>query len=276
MIEQCSDVNPFEDETALDALRGLPSYEEALSRLLYLVEHGRPYGVVRGPAGTGKTPLLQCLMGELRRVGQECGFLDLRRASAEDFAWRIACELGTAPPGGDVHRQWWLVEDALQGRALAGRATILVLDHLGEQDRSLHQQLERLFAFADSCAGWCTVLGAARSEQSSRDASVQHRFDLRIELGPLSMEETHQYFRQLAEISGCATFDDESVQMLHELSGGTLRALTALGRLAILARSSEAAPQVTAEIISLVASEISPPHVRHMPAPRTAVVATMN
>ena len=52
MSEGSREVNPFEDGSAAGALRGLPVFEEALARLLHTAEHGRPFAIVRGPAGT--------------------------------------------------------------------------------------------------------------------------------------------------------------------------------------------------------------------------------
>ena len=275
MIQQCSDVNPFDDGTLLDALRGLSCFEEALSRLLYLAENGRPCGIVRGPEGTGKTPLLQCALRELRRGGQECGFLDVRRSSTAEFAWQIACELGTAPSSADGRRDWRLVEDAVQGRALAGRTTILVLDHLDEQDATFHPQWERLLAIAEASAGWCTVLGAARDDSAMIDQLTRRHAALRIDLAPLTLEETGDLLSQVVAISACRPFSDEAVKMLHDRSGGVLRTLTELGRLSILAQSAESSLRVTEETIELVAAEVVlPPQGRKL-IPEAAVTATI-
>jgi type II secretory pathway predicted ATPase ExeA len=276
VIEQRSDVNPFDEETAMDALRGLPSFEEPVSRLLYLAENGQPCGIVRGPAGVGKTPLLHCVIRELRRSGQECGFVDLRRTSDDELAWTIASELGTVPSRGAGRADWRLVDDAIQGRALSGRATVLLVDHLGERGAASQMELQRVLAIAESSAGWCTVLGAARSDMPAVDRFVWEHSGLRIDLSPLSQDETRQYFSQLVELSGCAPFSDESVSLLHEYSQGVLRVLASLGRLAILAGSSEAAPTVTAEMISLVAAEVTSPLNRHRVIPQAAVVATID
>lgn len=260
MGERRHEINPFEDGTALGALRGVPAFEEALSRLLYLAEHGRPCGIVRGPAGSGKSPLLECVIGELRCGGQECGEIDLRRTSADEFSWRLACELGTAPSRSDHRWCWRLIEDALRGRALAGRMTILTLDHLGEQGTDLLAELQRLLAIAEASAGWVTVLCAARSELRAVDHFVHAHSELRIELGPLDVDETGEFLRRVVETTGCCPFDEESVGALHAHSRGVLRDLMTLCRLAILARSGEETPHVTAEIVRLVAAEFTPSH----------------
>ena len=276
MVERCCDINPFEEGTALGAVRSLTSFEEALSRLIYLAEHGRPCGIVRGPSGSGKSLLLETVTPELRRGGQECAVIDLRRTSAEEFAWQVACELGTAPLRPDRHQCWRLIEDVLQGRALAGRVTILVLDHLGEPGSDLLAELQRLLAITETSAGWCTVLGAARSESADMDRFVQEHSELRIELSPLDVDEAGKYLHQVVAMTGCRPFDDAAIQTLHESSRGVLRDLMTLARLALIARSAEEAPCVTGEIVRLVAAEVSPQPLRQKQDDQSAMAAVVN
>jgi type II secretory pathway predicted ATPase ExeA len=275
VIERCREINPFEDGTALNALRSLPSFEEALSRLVYLAEHGRPWGMVCGPAGSGKTQLLQFVIRELHHNGQECGVVDLRRTSADEFSWQVACELGTAPPLAERRRSWRLIEDAIQGRSLAGRVTVMVLDHLGEQSSDMLPQLKRLLAIAETSAGWCTILAAARSERQNLDRFVQEQSELRIELGPLDLDETNEFFRRIVETTGCCPFDADAVQALYEYSQGILKTLITLGRLTLIARSTAEAPHVTGQLVRSVSAEVPGQLFQHPRADQPALMAAV-
>src|SRR5690606_19650700 len=146
------EANPIADGSAPAALRGLPAVAEALARLLHTAEHGRPVGIVRGPAGRAQSQLLACIA----REAPACGSLDLRRSSADEFVNQLCDELGAVQTGRT--RAWKAIEDALLGRAHAARPTLLLLDHLEAADEHLLRQIERLLAVAEAAAGWCTVL----------------------------------------------------------------------------------------------------------------------
>ena len=61
---------PFERTFAPDRFFASPVHEEALARLLFLVEEFRRTGIVIGPAGTGKTYLLKQLQQRAERLGR--------------------------------------------------------------------------------------------------------------------------------------------------------------------------------------------------------------
>lgn len=256
MSERRRDINPFEDDSALAGLRGLPSFEEALARLLHTAEHGRPFGIVRGPAGTGKTELLNCVAFESRQAGQECGQIDLRRCSADEFAWRLACELGAAPMSTDPQRCWRSVEDTIMGRALARRPTLLLFDHLDAADTALTQQLQRLLAIAHASAGWCMVLCAGCAEHAGVETIARQHADLRIELGPLHESEVCELLQHIVDRSGCAPFTLAAMRAIHTHTGGLVRNILHLGRLCLLARLAEEITEVTDEIVSTAAGEV--------------------
>jgi len=54
-----------------------PGHEEALARLMYVVDQRRRCGVLLGPAGTGKSLLLTVLLAETRRLPREVVLVDL-------------------------------------------------------------------------------------------------------------------------------------------------------------------------------------------------------
>jgi type II secretory pathway predicted ATPase ExeA len=257
--EQRRDVNPFEDGSAAAALRGLPSFEEALARLLHTAEHGRPFGIVRGPAGAGKSQLLECVAREARGGVQ----IDLRRSSAGEFVDQLCDELGaalTAKP-----HAWKVIEDILLGRALAARPTLLLLDHLEAADADLLRQVERLLAVAEASAGWCTVLAAGCTPSAVVESIARVHGELRIELGHLEADETAQYLQQVVVQSDCPPFTDKAAAAVHDATGGLLRDIVRLCRLTLFAASTEEASEVTAEIVRMVTGELSPPRGTNLP-----------
>jgi general secretion pathway protein A len=247
------EINPFEDGSAAASLRGLPGFEEALARLLHTAEHGRPFGIVRGPAGTGKSQLLECLGRELRQyVG-----VDLRRSSAGEFVDQLCDELGVNHTA--QARSWKGIEDVLLGRAHAARPTVLLLDHLEAADSELIAQVERLLAVADAAAGWCSVLAAGRIPSPDVAAIARRHGELRIDLEPFAEDETMLFLQQVVSSRGCHPFTGEAAAAMHEATGGLFRDIVRLGRLALFAVSTDGAPSVSAETVWMVAGELAAP-----------------
>ena len=48
-----------------------PPHEEAMARLEYLIEQRRRFGLLRGPAGTGKSLVLKEAAREAKRLGRD-------------------------------------------------------------------------------------------------------------------------------------------------------------------------------------------------------------
>lgn len=276
MIEQQRSTNPFVDGSAIVALRGLPSFEEALSRLMHTAEHGRAFGIVRGPCGSGKSLLLQSVASESRRAGHECGQIDLRRCDADEFSWRLACELGAAPSSMDRRSCWRLVDDTITGRALASRVTTLLLDHLEAASEQTAEEVRRLLCLAEASAGWCSVLAAGEEHSPVVYQIADQYAELRIELGSLEVDETRDLLRRVAGMTGCPEFTQDAVAALQERTAGLLRDVLRLSRLALFACDAEEATEVSDRMVIMVAGETLMPQRRrftlaeHAPLPASA------
>ncbi len=87
-------------------------HEEALARLLFLVENHRRCGVLSGAAGTGKSLLLGILGREAARTGGEVAHIDLFGRSSLEMLWEIVAELGVpAGPDDAAPRLWRTLHD---------------------------------------------------------------------------------------------------------------------------------------------------------------------
>ena len=70
--------------------------EEALARLHFLVDHRRRLGLLEGPAGCGKTMLMD-IAGRIRQQGRQVVTMNLMGLDAGEFLWRLAAGLGANP-----------------------------------------------------------------------------------------------------------------------------------------------------------------------------------
>ena len=93
-----------------------PTHEEALARLHFLVEENRRLGILMGPAGSGKSLLLEVFADEVRRRGRSVAKLNLvgmepaegplvAGVSMGEPARTVGiCRRGMAGTGGSAHR----------------------------------------------------------------------------------------------------------------------------------------------------------------------------
>src|SRR5258708_4541956 len=72
-------------------------HEEALARLMFLVEQHRRCGVLSGPSGTGKSLALEVLRREALRTGAEVALVDLRGCGGREMLWEVLATLGLSP-----------------------------------------------------------------------------------------------------------------------------------------------------------------------------------
>src|SRR5262249_12784534 len=84
-----------------------PGHEEALARLMFLVEHRRRCGVLSGPVGTGKSLVLELLRREAGRHGGEVALVDVLEAGGREMLWEVLATLGLSPGIEDSQYALW-------------------------------------------------------------------------------------------------------------------------------------------------------------------------
>src|SRR5262245_48047119 len=122
-----------------------PGHEEALARLIFLVEQHRRCGVLSGPAGSGKSLVLEFLRRETLRTGAEVAAVDLIGLSCREMLWEILAALGRSTGIDDSpHRLWRLLHDHITANHEAHVPLVLILDHLDRAQPECVVAVERL------------------------------------------------------------------------------------------------------------------------------------
>lgn len=261
------------------ALR-VPPFEEALARLLYVVEHRRPCGLVVGPAGTGKSVLLKVLVREL--AGSEAAqgacrplLLDRHATAGSDLGWALAAAMGLAPrdrwPG---ELLWRAIEDRFQGAAMAGQSIVPVVDHTDQTDQRALVDLGRCCHLAQQYH--CTVVVSARPVLSTGlvDA-VGPLCDLRIELPLWDLEETSQFVTSVLSAGRKPQLAEDAARAIHSCSGGRMRDILQVLRLVLFAADAQGREHIDAHLVQTVAGEIWQPAARLRSNPAVLPAASM-
>jgi general secretion pathway protein A len=237
-----------------------PAHEEALARLLYLVEQHRRCGVLWGPAGTGKSLVLELLRREAVRTGAEVALVDLLGSSGREMLWEVLAALGLSPAVNESQMNLWRrLHDHVLASRYAHASLVLIFDHLDRAHADCVALIERLQHLSSGGnSGLTLVLGVAGDRAAGIWQTLREVSDLRIDLPPLDCNETQRYVEFLLLRAGAdrPVFDRSAFDRLFDETHGIPRDLNRLCDLALLAGMADQAVHIDAAIVSAAAEEL--------------------
>ena len=246
-----------------------PWHEEALARLLFLIEQRRRCGVLSGPAGTGKSLVLEVLRREAARGAGQAALVDLFGQSGREMLWETLAALGLSPAADDSpQRLWRKLNDRVSANRYVRSPLVLVLDHLDRAHTDCLATVERLQHMASAGDTGLTLILGVRSERASGLAqSLREISDLRIELPAFDREQSQQYVEALLARAGAdrPLFEPAAFTRLFDETRGVPRELNRLCDLALLAGMADRAQCVDESIIAAAAEELRVSHDRDQP-----------
>lgn len=230
-------------------------HEEAYSRCEFLIHERRPFGLVTGPAGSGKSQLLRRLAARGRRQGGPPPVqIDMTGGTEHRLLAELVTGLGVAAEPGDHWRSLQAVRDRLEGHADCGSGQLLLLDHLDAAEPSALKLLTHLLRIAGPSRS-LTVIGAARLPLPPALQTLMVDFGfVRIELGWLGPTETREFLRGSSRQTG--DFDPRAWEAVHSLTRGQPRQVDRLVELVLLANSVEGTGDVSLEMVHAAFREL--------------------
>lgn len=242
------------------------AHEEALARLSHLVEQRRRFGLMLGPAGTGKSLVLRAAADEAKRLGREVAVLDLFGIDSHDLLWKLAVALRLGPTERWSHAALWrAVTDHWHALHSARLPSVLLLDHLERAEADCLGMIERWLHFDVANDGGLTVLAAAREDVDGLLMSeLAEQSDLRIELPCLDRQETAAFVREWLFRTGRSRelFRRDAIEALFDLCGGAPREIIRLCQLASIAAERDELDRIDSVMLLDVASELPRSHRR--------------
>ena len=237
-----------------------PPHDEALARLEYLVSQRRRFGLMLGPAGTGKSLVLRAAADEARLLGREVAMLDLFGADSHDLLWKLAEALRLGPTERWSRSALWrAVTDHWHALHSAQISSVLLLDHFERAESDCFGVVERILHLDVTNDGCLTILAAARDGTDELLlAELTSCSDLRIELPRLDRHETAGFTRTLLGNTHHhrEMLNRHALDTLFDLSAGTPREIVRLCQLAWAAAERDDLDAVDSDLLMEVAGEL--------------------
>ena len=235
------------------------AHDEALARLLFLVEERRRCGLLSGATGTGKSCLLRQVQASAMRLGRLCVRVDATGLDDHELAWHVAdgcqadCDAGDSPA-----RLWSGLQTRFTGLSVVQQPVVALIDHFDLVEFGCSQSLRRLMQLADATGAELTVLIAARERCTA--PLLLDFVELHVELSAWSEDETARFlWDSLRRAGTCeAIFTADAIQAIHALTHGNPSKVVWLCDLALLAALSEDRRRVDSQIVEAAAMELSP------------------
>jgi general secretion pathway protein A len=249
---------PFERSYAADQFFSSPMHEEALARLLFLVEESRRSGIVVGPSGTGKTFLLKLVEQRAERSGRITVRCDAVGLDGNELLSQIAAGCFVAvEPDASPARIWSGLSTKFTALKYVRQPIVVIIDHFDLVDFRSQQTVCRLRQVADSIGVKLTLIVATRDRVVP--SILQDVLDLRIELAGWSFDETMHFISTALSKAGTSAsfFTDEALHTIHDLTGGIPASVVSLCNLSLLAAVGCGDKLITSQIVEAAVDELS-------------------
>jgi general secretion pathway protein A len=256
---------PFEPCADRTTFFASESHEGARVKLRYAVENRRGAVVLAGPAGVGKTMLVELFRSELGASFAPQAQVVFPQMSSRDLLAYVAETLGAPAaesPRHTIDESVRRIEGALRRNAEQDQHAVLVIDeaHLLEDCGAL-ETLRLLLNFERGGQPMLTLVLIGQMgliSAVSRLPSLEERIAVKALLRSFTIEETAEYVRFRLTAAGATrdVFTPDALEALHYLGHGVARQINRLGDLALLVGFAEQLPRLTAEQIEAVSEEL--------------------
>ena len=207
---------------------------EALSNLRYGLTTPRGMTLLLGEAGTGKTTLVQTVLGELDPGHVECVLVSNPTLKRDEFYEYLSTAFHLeSHTASSKARFLFALRRHLEERHRAGKLSAVIIDEAQSVPYELLEEVRLLSNIETPSRKLLNVVLAGQPELASRlnESSLRQlkqRISLRCELRPLDFAETAGYIAGRIRVAGgkpADIFSREAVAAIHEASSGVPRTI---------------------------------------------------
>ncbi len=236
---------------------------EAVSRLLYLIEVGEPFGVICGSDGSGRTRILTRLREEIERTGKPVVTLNVSGLDETAALSELTTALSSSARRGMArHELVSLLRDEMAGRVHCGIHTVILIDDLHRAQTDMESFLRVMTALNSwssnaGRSGKLTVI-VASDRPLANGLSLESL--LQIRLTPLDSTESSDFVRSLVRRHGipATSMDESAIRAICDLSRGNAARISRVCELLAVLHETSPESSITSETVSAVMHELAP------------------
>lgn len=253
--------DPFSKEIE-DAELWMPSCKEQLVQRLVASVQGRTSALLVGEPGFGKTCILRALRHRLPEAGYRLTYCHNATLGRRDFYRQLCITLGLQPKA-SAAAVFAQVSAHLQDLGQEQVHPVLLLDesHLLQQDVLDHLHILLNFSWDSKALLSVVMIGLPELRDQlelRRNRYLYSRLGTRLQISPAGPEGTREYVSyrlSTAGRGGTPLFESGALTLLHEASGGALRAIDRLAGLALRQGADAKSEQIGVELLQRVVAQ---------------------
>jgi type II secretory pathway predicted ATPase ExeA len=217
---------PFANVPARSTFYRSPQHEEALRRLLYVIEQRKGVAMLTGEVGCGKTTVTKALANHLNKDRVQFQMISNPALQPEDLIKAILLKLGGTALNGSKTLMLDELHKLLLQNEESGLSTVLAIDEahvignratLDELRMLLNYQSEETFLITLILLGQPPLL-----KNVSELQPLKERIAVKFNLEPLDLENTVRYvlYRLKHAGAGRGIFTRQAVERVYDFAGG--------------------------------------------------------
>jgi len=249
---------PFQTVPDPDFFCPFPAYQEILDRLLYVAEYGKGVALVSGEIGSGKSTLSRVLIFRLNEEKYDVGLVINPSIPAKELLYEIALQLGISSPKGQRSAIFRAINKHVLRNAQKGKNTVLIIDEAQTiTQKASFEELRMLLNFQLSDRHLLTLFLLGQpdlNEKIAHQPPLNQRVAVRMNIGPLTLEETASYIEYRLEKAGAKRriFTDEAIKMIYQEAEGLPRSINNHCDLCLLEGMKEQLKKIDASLAKSV------------------------
>ncbi len=237
---------PFENTPNPKFLYHSKEHEEALFRMLYVVEQRKGAALLTGIFGCGKTVLGRALLAKLNKNIYRVAIINNPYLKSVELLRTIARQLGVTELSENLNEMsadtfLQRIEEVLVNNANDGKETLIIIDeaHMIKDDE-IFEELRLLLNFQTEEKFLLTLILMGQSELTEKvrkHKPFAQRIALGYHLAPFDLQDTRNYIEHRLEVAGIKNkhlFTPQGVEAVFQNSGGIPRRINQICDMCLL------------------------------------------
>ncbi|HVB85940.1 MAG TPA: AAA family ATPase [Candidatus Dormibacteraeota bacterium] len=237
--------------------------QEALAGLTYGIQNRKGFILLTGEVGTGKTTLLNRLLGWLRGQRVATAYIFNSKLGVNDLFDLMLAEFEISCESRDKSQVVLRLNQWLLERYRAGETAVLIVDEAQNLSDDVLEEIRLLTNLETSTEKLLQIVLTGQPEleeklKAPQVRQLRQRITLRCRTAPLTLEETFGYIAERLRIAGAngePIFSKEAIETVHTYSCGIPRVVNLLCEHSMINAYVDSLRPVPAHIVEAVARE---------------------